>query len=367
MQRQVQEAAEQRDAHIRDIIEWHFNPETGSPFWLSQVPRLGFDPRSQIKNLDDLVAKFPLFDGDSFLRKVPAEQWKPKGFGSEQWSMFVTGGTTGDPKRRVGRRGMLPGTSDFANDYHAFASHLPSEGFAQGGTWLYIGPGGPRRLKRGVEVLANVHGSNFIEVDMDVAWMKSPGNTAKDAYKRELVERSIGALRRDRPDKVFCPPILIQAIGELFDWSTSGVRGVFAGGTEMSPETVRFIMEELFGGKISFVPAYGNALAGLALPRPIATASKPIDGQDLYQVIYQPLQPRTLFRVTQKGDPSQLVPFGEFGYVEITTASKEWFMPRFLERDWAKRIVPTEAFPWDGVAEVQVPPELKGKIQTGVY
>ena len=30
----VQQAKEQLDAHVRDIVEWHFNPATGSPFWL---------------------------------------------------------------------------------------------------------------------------------------------------------------------------------------------------------------------------------------------------------------------------------------------------------------------------------------------
>lgn len=28
----VQEAL---DAHVREIIEWHFNPETGCPFWFN--------------------------------------------------------------------------------------------------------------------------------------------------------------------------------------------------------------------------------------------------------------------------------------------------------------------------------------------
>ena len=30
----VQNASARLDAHVRAIIEWHFNPETGCPFWL---------------------------------------------------------------------------------------------------------------------------------------------------------------------------------------------------------------------------------------------------------------------------------------------------------------------------------------------
>ena len=31
----IQKAQDQLDAHVREIIEWHFNPATGCPFWLS--------------------------------------------------------------------------------------------------------------------------------------------------------------------------------------------------------------------------------------------------------------------------------------------------------------------------------------------
>ena len=28
------QAQEQLDAHVREIVDWHFNPETGTPFWV---------------------------------------------------------------------------------------------------------------------------------------------------------------------------------------------------------------------------------------------------------------------------------------------------------------------------------------------
>ena len=39
--------------------------------------------------------------------------------------------------------------------------------------------------------------------------------------------------------------------------------------------------------------------------------------------------------------------------VELTTLTKEFFMPRFLERDEALRRKPWSEAPWDGVAEVR--------------
>ena len=366
--RAIDQAIRERDEHVRKVVNWHFSPETGCPFWLEQKDVLGFDPREKIHGYDDIIEHFPLFDGDKHLREVPAHKWHPKGFQDcSSWSMFVTGGTTGDPKRRWGRSSFEPGNSDWAWDYFEFSKHLPDDGFPKGGSCVYIGPGGPRRLPAGVELLARLRGNGFQKVDMDVAWMKSLKNTCPGNYKDELVDRSIRAIRRDKPGWIFCPPVLIEAIGERIDWTTTSVKGVFAGGTEMDRETVRNIMEVLFQGKIHFVPTYGNALVGLARNRKIATFQNPIDGQEPYSIIYQPLQPHTLLRVTKREDPQSLVDVGERGFVEITTATFEWFMPRFKERDMATRFAATEEYPWEGVGEVGPPPEDRAKLIKGVY
>ena len=66
----VETARQARDAHIRDMIELHFNPATGTPFWLGQVSALGFDPRDRIGGFDDLVTHFPNFD-KNHLKRVP--------------------------------------------------------------------------------------------------------------------------------------------------------------------------------------------------------------------------------------------------------------------------------------------------------
>ena len=38
-------ARERLDAWVREVIQWHFSPETGCPFWLERAARLGWDPR----------------------------------------------------------------------------------------------------------------------------------------------------------------------------------------------------------------------------------------------------------------------------------------------------------------------------------
>ncbi len=96
---QVAQAKEALDAHTVKMVQWHFSPETGSPFWLEQVADLGFDPLSDINCFEDLN-KLPLFEDDA-LRGGPVSRWIPKGFAGKAAYVFETGGTTGTPNPRV--------------------------------------------------------------------------------------------------------------------------------------------------------------------------------------------------------------------------------------------------------------------------
>ena len=67
------EAAQaQLDTHLREIIAWHFSPETGCPFWLEWAKK-NFDPRAEVKAFADVV-KFPHFQ-DEWLRDLQPEVW----------------------------------------------------------------------------------------------------------------------------------------------------------------------------------------------------------------------------------------------------------------------------------------------------
>src|SRR5690349_20222042 len=96
---QVRQARERLDAHVREIVEWHFNPDTGTPFWLEKAKSYKFDPRKDVKGFDDLK-KFGLFE-DEWLRGGPVRRWVPKALAKKPIYVFETGGTTGIPKSRV--------------------------------------------------------------------------------------------------------------------------------------------------------------------------------------------------------------------------------------------------------------------------
>ena len=124
-----------------------------------------------------------------------------------------------------------------------------------------------------------------------------------------------------------------------------GITGVFCGGTEMTPQFHRFAVEELLEGAY-FAPTYGNTLMGLAV-------HKPRMAEDNYAIIYYPPMPRAMVEVVDPDQPDQIVGYGETGRVRLTTLTKEFFMPRFLERDEAEREPPCDLYPWDGVRNVR--------------
>ena len=69
----------------------------------------------------------------------------------------------------------------------------------------------------------------------------------------------------------------------------TGITGIFAGGTEFTPQWYRFCCEELLGPDVYMTPTYGNTLMGLA-------CCKPFDPADNYKITYYAPQPRAVDR-----------------------------------------------------------------------
>jgi phenylacetate-coenzyme A ligase PaaK-like adenylate-forming protein len=352
----IQSAQDRLDAHVRDIVTWHFSPETGCPFWLEWAGKAGWDPRNEIRSFADLLARFPHFQ-DEWLRDLQPEVWVPAAFKGKPYNIFETGGTTGMPKQRIG-------WNDYKVDYEEFSEKVSDEHFPRGEAWLMVGPTGPRRLRLAIEHLANHRGSPCYFVDLDPRWVKKV-IAAKQyeharAYMDHVVDQAVTLLKNRRIRGLFTTPKLLEAIGEKINLYESGVRGVFCGGTTMTPQYVRFIVEEVLENRIGFYPTYGNTLMGLA-------ASVPLRPEDNFSITYYAPQPRAVLRVVIPKQTSDLVPYGEWGRVELTTLTRELFMPRFLERDEALRRPPREPYAWDGVGDVRPFGAMEKQIVEGVY
>ena len=61
------------------------------------------------------------------------------------------------------------------------------------------------------------------------------------------------------------------------------------------------------------------------------------------------------------------VAYDTWGRAELTTLTKEFFMPRFLERDEVIRRAPRPPYAWDGVGDVRPFGAMTKTIVEGVY
>ena len=356
IQTKVASARERLDAHVREIVQWHFNPETGCEFWLNRAKSLDFDPRKEVNGFDDLK-KFGFFE-DEWLRGGPVRRWVPKGLADRPVYVFETGGTTGVPKSRIN-------VDDFRIDYSEFSKTLPDQYFPKGSDWLMLGPSGPRRLRLAVEHLAQVRGGISFCIDLDPRWvvklLKRGEMDEVERYKKHCIDQAITILGAHEGIKcIFTTPKLLEALCDRVSLKKYGITGVFCGGTEMTPQFNRFAHEELLEGAY-FAATYGNTLMGLA-------CHKPFDPADDYAIIYFPPQPRAATQVVNPDSMEEEVGYGETGRVLLTTLTKEFFMPRFPERDMCEREAPCDAYPWEGVRNVRPFQTAKsGQVTVGVY
>ena len=201
-------------------------------------------------------------------------------------------------------------------------------------------------------------------VDLDprfvIKLLKMGAADMAEKYKQHVVDQALTLMKaHDGIRCLFTTPKLLEAVCEKVSLRKMGITGVFCGGTEMTPQFHRFAVEELLDG-VHFAPTYGNTLMGLAV-------GKPRVPEDNYAVIYYPPVPRAVIEVVDPDDPARVVDYGKTGRVRLTTLTKEFFMPRFLERDEAEREPPSKGFPYDGVRNVRPFSRFGTTVVEGVY
>ena len=375
----IKEAKTKLDAQVREVVQWHFSPDTGTPFWLDKAKEYKFNPLKDVHTFEDLRL-FGTFE-DEWLRGGPVQRWIPKGYAGKPTYVFETGGTTGLPKTRIV-------IDDFRIDYEMMSDTLPDKYFPKGSNWLMLGPSGPRRLRLAIEHLAQHRGGICFCIDLDPRWVvkliKMREIGMANLYKEHAIEQVLTILAGGHDIKcMFTTPKLLAAFDEalrsgkledkfrqlgkkipaggLKSIKAAGITGIFSGGTEFTPQFTREAYEEMLdNGDVYMTPTYGNTLMGLA-------CSKPICPEDGFKISYYAPQPRAAIQVVDPKNFDKLVEYGQTGRVLLTTLTKEFFVPRFPERDEGERELPFETYPWDGVSGVRTFSEFAATTVVGVY
>jgi hypothetical protein len=334
-------ARERLDAWVREVVAWHFSPETGSPFWLEHARKLSWDPRREVCGFADLERFEPF--REEWLRGGPVSRWVPRGLAGRPVAVFERGSVPGAPQNRIN-------IDDYQLDYAHFAASLPDEAFPPGADWLAVSSTGPRRQRLAVEHLAQVRGGISFLVDLDPRWfgkcLKQGWNEVAEAYKNHVIDQSLTILRAHPNIRcLYITPKLLEALCDKVSLHQVGITGVCCGGAPMPAAWHRHARAEFLQG-VEFVPMYGNTLMGPAFSRPFVP-------EDDGEITYHAPQPRAVLQVVDSRNPEREVGYGERGRVRLTTLTKEFFVPGHLERDEAARAEPIELYPWDGVRDVR--------------
>jgi hypothetical protein len=207
-------------------------------------------------------------------------------------------------------------------------------------------------------------------LDLDPRWVikliKRGAMAELKHYQEHVIDQALTILSAGHDIRcMFVTPKLLDALANRLEAEGSsiekaGITGVFCGGTEMTAQWARFASEELLGPKVYLAACYGNTLMGLARAKTLSAA-------DGYKITYYAPQPRAVLQVVDLNDPEKIVGYGQTGRVMLTTLTREFFVPRFLERDEAEREPPTAEFPWDGVSGVRPYRGFAATTVVGVY
>ncbi|MFI9274398.1 arylcarboxylate reductase [Kitasatospora sp. NPDC052896] len=339
------------DRWTRQVVRRHFDPATGSPYWLRRAAELEFDPRD-LTRYEQLTAFGP-FPLEALRTGDPADLVPlavPRPLTGRIWD---TGGTTGAPCRVFYTPDML---------LHRGAWRrwsFVTEGFAPGRGWLQATPTGPHLIGNGVWEASELHAGRVHAIDMDPRWVKRLIRAGRLADAREytthLLEQIADVLGRGGVHYLNTTPALFQALRQRFPDLVRGLDGVRLSGTQISPDTYHDFVAALNGGVcgLSYGNTFGNA-AGLATR------------QDARLLPYVPNYPQVTMAVVDRGDWSTPVGYGQTGQVRLTVLHEDLFLPNILERDQALRYHCGADWPTDGVANVR-PLQITSTAPEGLY
>lgn len=354
----VDEIPDARDL-IEAAMQWHFSPDTGSPYWLERAKTLEFDPRRDVHTFADLTL-FPNVVNE--LRDIPAQDLIPRGYASldDLYGVYESGGTTGAPKRVVC---MV----DWMQRWLAFSQrNLDARGCPRKVHWLAIMPDGPHIFGAALREGARRSGGILFTVDMDPRWVKkciAQGRADEAArYADHLVTQAGFLLEtQDVGVMIITPPLLerLSHHDRLVKLINDKVRFIQWGGAHMDADTRHLFRTEVFPG-IQLQGAYGSTMIlGGSLERPGLTGDDPC--------VFDPFAPYISFSVINP-ETGGNVGYGERGQVVMNHISKGMLLPNNLERDTAVRIQPPAGQLGDSVADVSPVASFDNEIVIeGVY
>lgn len=300
------------NAHLRNVVADHFDPDGGSAFWLERAHTLDIEPRTAIRHVGDLACLGPMPLEELATR--PVTDFIPRRYHHRLHTCITaeTGGTTGPPKR----------TAFLQEEFEAafvtpFLRAADACAFPRQRHWLFIGPSGPHVIGKAARACAVAMGSiDPFSVDFDPRWVRrlTPGSMARNRYVEHVLEQAEAILTTQDIGVLFATPPVLAALGERLPHSLrNNVAGIHLGGLPGDARFWQRLKTEWFPNAIA-MSGYGNSLAGVC-PQ--------LDATPQGLPVYFSHGPRLVLFLTEDGRVG-------FHRLDHTT-----FLPNVIERDLA--------------------------------
>ncbi len=347
------------EQHIINMMNWHFSPTTGSPFWLDMRNQLMFDPIKDVRSFTDL-SLFP--DVSLTLRNIAIEDLQPRGLDHANLAgVFESGGTTGKAKRVVVYEEWLTELVQWRLD--GFKKKLD---ILQPKNTLAIIPSGPHIVSAINLRRAKALGGHFFTVDLDPRWVKkliqAGDMDGVKAYAEHLIDQAELIIETQSLSYLIATPPLLEAIARrrsLVEHLNQTLDMITWGGTHMDVDTLDYLKTSVFPN-VTITASYGSTMI---LSETRARMNEDYDGLP----IFDSYAPYVLLEVV---DPTTGLPvsYNGRGQVIMHHVSKFALFPNILERDTAVRLPALNGNQGVAVSDVRpVAKVLDHVVIEGVY
>jgi len=342
------------DEWTRHVVETHFHPDEGTPFWLEWEREHDLDVRSVVSEFRELHEIFEPFDED-VLRTIDIERFHPASLDGERRA-YETSGTTGDPKRII--------MSEYWREQTRWATRLLPESFSRGNVLMLGPPGGANNAGIFVQHLAHEWDALSFHVNMDPRWAKRLSRENQDRfdeYVDHLLDQAEGVLATQDVVVLFTTSRFLERPRVRDLVAEYDVEAVYHGGTTLDRDTHRVFREEWYAD-VALAGEYGNTLVGVAQEAPPHLRG-PVERE--YHLDNVPAYPYFVPEVVD--EDGDLVGYGERGTIRLTVLNEEFFLPLLYERDEATRIQGINPLNWDWIRDPGTASQRQHETMEGVY
>lgn len=318
---------------FKTILDLHFDSDSGTPYWLEVLQKTGLC-RHDFHTISDLPLLGPM-DVEA-LRSRPITDFIPLSLLPRMKDMILaeTGGTTGDPCRRV----YLP------EEFHAafvapWLEAVDTFHFPTNQTWLFIGPSGPHIIAQAARAYARGTGSlEPFSIDCDTRWIKQqqPDSMGHMLYMDHLLNQVMNIIDQQEITVLFTtPPLLLALAKRMTKEQRARILGIHTGGMAQTTETSKQLA--LYFSSAVILPGYGNSLFGVAFEQ-----EQPANKSSVFFVHDSSLHLQLIpLPENEKETPglTTTVAEGERGRVMFHRFDKSFLLINMLERDTAIRVM----------------------------